>query len=180
MISLVPKLQFGHQALQARQPSPGAGWESTPEGILPISSVSDCSLFAAPRPSPARQIVAGNSEAGTSPAAVPKIVEQLRRLAGYRPEAEHVQIVEVVAAAQTVVIVTDVPAAQDRRMVVRHDELVVHARVHLLKAPKEVDDHAGLALLLGVEQAQLDVGMPVNGDQGLVAANEEKIIDQAA
>src|SRR5210317_189836 len=65
-------------------------------------------------------------------------------------------------------------------MVVCHDKFIVHPRIHLLETPHKIRGHTSLPLPLRVEQPQLDVGMPVNGHQSLVATNQQEVIDQQA
>ena len=58
---------------------------------------------------------------------------------------------KVVMAVQAEVVVADVSPAQDDGTVVCNDELIVHARIHLIEACQKIESHAGASLLFGIE-----------------------------
>ena len=104
------------------------------------------------------------------PVAVPVAVEHRAGLARDRPDAQHVEVVEVELGFQAHVLVADIAPAQERRAVVGNHLLVVHAPVQAFElgcafghAPHPV------TLLPGIEDANLDIRMAVDARQQGIA-----------
>ena len=70
--------------------------------------------------------------------AVPVSVEYPRQIADNRPDRQHIQIAKIGDGVHAIVVVADIAAANDRRRIVGHHQLVVHAAVDPAEVDKEV------------------------------------------
>ena len=109
--------------------------------------------------------------------AVPVPVEYPRQVADDGPDRQHVQIAKIGDGVHAVIDVADVAAADDRRRIVGDHQLVVHAAVDPAEVDKEVE--SGPAPVgERVEQADLDIGVGVEGGYDGIAGLVVGIVDE--
>ena len=109
--------------------------------------------------------------------AVPVRVEPGRDFAHHGASGEHVEVGECDRAVGAEVFVADVAAADDRRLVVGRERLVVHAPVDAREVGDEVAD-AQAAIGERVEQPHLDVRVRVQCYDRLVEARGVLVVEQ--
>ena len=109
--------------------------------------------------------------------AVPVSVEYPRQIADNRPDRQHIQIAKIGDGVHAIVVVADIAAADDRRRIVGHHQLVVHAAVDPAEVDKEVEP--GPPPVAGrVEQTDLDIGVGVEGGFDRIAGLVVGIVDE--
>src|SRR3546814_3336818 len=87
------------------------------------------------------------------------LVEVPRHVLDDRTECEHVEIEEQALVARAEIFIADIASADDGRLIVGGETLVVHAPIE----PGEVGEiaqHLGAPQHEGIEQADFDIGMP--------------------
>ena len=109
--------------------------------------------------------------------AVPESVEYPRQIADDRPDRQHVQIAIIGDGVHAVIDVTDIAAADDRRRIVNDHQLVVHAAVDAAKIEDEVKN-GPVPVGERVEQADLDIGVGIEGGLNGIAGLVVGIVDE--
>ena len=109
--------------------------------------------------------------------AVPVSVEYPRQIADDRPDRQHIQIAIVGGGVHAIIDVADIAAADDRRRIVSHHQLVVHAAVDPAEVNNEVK--SGPAPVgKWVEQTDLDIGVGIEGGDNRIAGLVVGIVNE--
>jgi len=109
---------------------------------------------------------------------VPELVEGIGHGAHARAVGEHVQVAER-DLPRLEILIADVASAEDGRLVVGDESLVVHAPVQA----REVADHAEVAeasIRHRVEEPDLDVGVRVQREEDVVVRLRADVVDKDA
>ena len=81
---------------------------------------------------------------------------------------------EIVSLVKSEIFVTEIAPAQDGDMVVGHDEFVVHTVIKPLQGLVGLQTAVDALLLEGIEYADFNVGMAVDGGYGFTLADQNE------
>ncbi len=155
--------------------------ERAPPQRLHVAAGARVGVQLRPRLAHARRVFrAGGADqrgGGIGGVAVPVGVELRGHVAHHRADRQHVEIGEGDFALAAEIFVADVAPADDRRLVVRGERLVVHAAVEAREIGRQLAQ-AEAAAGVGIEKAHLDVRVRVERCDAVVEAARVVVVEQ--